>query len=77
MKNVKSKTRTKISNTHLDNLLQIATSQIKADTDRLVDNTAKFLTKDGHFYACKIRKTCQLVVFKLTFLDFEYVIFIN
>lgn len=77
MKNVKSNTRTKITNTHLENLLEVATSYIKADADRLVEDTVKFLSKDGHFYACKISKTCQLIVFKLTFLDFEYVIFIN
>jgi hypothetical protein len=77
MKNIKSKTRTKITNTHLENSLQIATSKIKADTDRLMENIAKFLTKAGHFYACKISKICQLIVFKLTFLDSEYVIFIN
>jgi len=61
MKSVKSKTRTKITNTHLENTLQIATSRIKSDTDRLVENTAKFLTKYGHFYACKISKTCRLI----------------
>jgi hypothetical protein len=54
MKNVKSKTRTEVTNTHLENSLQIATSRIKADTDRLVENTAKFLTKDGHFRLVKL-----------------------
>ena len=57
MKNVKSKTRTKITNTDLENLLQIATSQIKADIDSLVENTAKFVTKGEHFCTCKISKT--------------------
>jgi hypothetical protein len=55
MKNVKSKTRTKITNTHLENSLQIATSQIKAGTDWLVENTAKFLTpKTGIFMLVKL-----------------------
>lgn len=76
MKNVKSK-MAQITNTHLENSLQRATSQVKADTDRLVENTTKLLTKDGHFYACKISKTCQLIAFKLTFLDSEYIICIN
>ena len=35
MKNVKSKRRTQITNTHLENKLQIATSHIRADRDRL------------------------------------------
>ena len=33
MKNVKSKTRTRITNTHLENPLRIASYQIKADID--------------------------------------------
>jgi len=34
MKNVKSKTRTRITNTHLENSLRTASYQIKADIDR-------------------------------------------
>ena len=38
MKNVKSKKRTQTTNTNLVNTLQIATSHIRADRDRLVKN---------------------------------------
>ena len=38
LKNVKSKTRTQITNTHLENSLRIATSPIKADIIIIIIN---------------------------------------
>jgi len=38
MKNVKPKTRARITNTHLENSLRIASYQLKADIDSLVKN---------------------------------------
>lgn len=38
MKNMKSKTRTRITDVHLENSLRIATSNIKPDIDKLVKN---------------------------------------
>jgi hypothetical protein len=49
-KNVISKTRTRIISTHLENSLQSATAQIKADIDRLTTyKDCQILTTNKHF----------------------------